>query len=561
MVDETRNIDLNFQSNADQVQGDVNNLNSAIDKTVASTDNQTSSTTKSTSAFKSNANAVLENGGAMGLLNDLTGGYAMMVKDAVEASALFLGAKKADTVATEAQAVATVEAAVATEGLTVAQKSFNLVAQANPYILLATLLVAAAGATVYFVNKQEESSRQLDKTRNAVNKAAQATKDLGENITESASQATVSNDIEILRAKSLGATTSEIRKLIKAQNDRAVSEAIINNTDAYNNAVKASNAYTNALINGDEELIKSAKSTYEAAQKLSDDAAKAIPVARDNQTKAALQSQIEYNAEVKAINDKARDKAEADSKKAADDKKSKDEADLAALGEFQAIVARTELDQAVLLKQQQQQTLDEGIAADQAALDAKAKASDDYFYNQADAAIKNDKINKELDDLKKQRNEAALNQASSTFAAASELLGKQTAAGKAAAIAEATINTYKAATSAYSSLSGIPIVGPALGAVAAGVAIAAGIANVKKILAVKTPGGGGSAGAGISGGGATVAPGTAPNVSFVSSSENQIANTINRNQTNQAPIKAYVVSSDMTTQQQLDRNLVSKTSV
>jgi len=99
MADETRNIDLNFQSNAEQVQGEVNNLNSAIDKTVASTDQQTSSTTKSTTAFKSNANAVLENGGAMGLLNDLTGGYAMMVKDAVEASSLFTNAKKVDTVA------------------------------------------------------------------------------------------------------------------------------------------------------------------------------------------------------------------------------------------------------------------------------------------------------------------------------------------------------------------------------------------------------------------------------------------------------------------------------
>jgi len=166
-------------------------------------------------------------------------------------------------------------------------------------------------------------------------------------------------------------------------------------------------------------------------------------------------------------------------------------------------------------------------------------------------------------DEKKKINEDALSQGADTFNQLSELLGKQTAAGKAAAIAEATINTYKAATSAYSSLSGIPIVGPALGAVAAGVAVAAGIANVKKILAVKTPGGGGSAGAGagVSGGGATVAPGTAPNVSFVSSSENQIANTINRNQASQAPIKAYVVSSDMTTQQQLDRNLVNKTSI
>jgi len=67
------------------------------------------------------------------------------------------------------------------------------------------------------------------------------------------------------------------------------------------------------------------------------------------------------------------------------------------------------------------------------------------------------------------------------------ILGKESAAGKAVAVAQATIDTYKAAVSAYSSMSGIPVVGPALGAVAAAAAVAAGIANVKKITGTKTP--------------------------------------------------------------------------
>lgn len=53
--------------------------------------------------------------------------------------------------------------------------------------------------------------------------------------------------------------------------------------------------------------------------------------------------------------------------------------------------------------------------------------------------------------------------------------------GKAASIAGATIDTYKAATGAYASLAGIPIVGPALGAAAAAAAITAGLANVREI--------------------------------------------------------------------------------
>lgn len=43
------------------------------------------------------------------------------------------------------------------------------------------------------------------------------------------------------------------------------------------------------------------------------------------------------------------------------------------------------------------------------------------------------------------------------------------------------------ATAAFKSLAGIPVVGPALGAIAAAAAIVAGLKNVKAILAVKTP--------------------------------------------------------------------------
>jgi hypothetical protein len=73
----------------------------------------------------------------------------------------------------------------------------------------------------------------------------------------------------------------------------------------------------------------------------------------------------------------------------------------------------------------------------------------------------------------------------------SKIFGENTAIGKAAAIAETTINTYRSATAAYAALAGVPVVGPILGVAAAGAAVAAGIASVKKIIEVKVPGGGG----------------------------------------------------------------------
>ncbi len=60
---------------------------------------------------------------------------------------------------------------------------------------------------------------------------------------------------------------------------------------------------------------------------------------------------------------------------------------------------------------------------------------------------------------------------------------KQAAIGKKAAIAQTLIQTYQSATAAFSSLAGIPYVGPFLGAAAAAAAIAAGMANVQQIRA------------------------------------------------------------------------------
>lgn len=55
--------------------------------------------------------------------------------------------------------------------------------------------------------------------------------------------------------------------------------------------------------------------------------------------------------------------------------------------------------------------------------------------------------------------------------------------GKAAAIAQAVISTYQSANQAYAAMSGIPYIGPALGAAAAAAAIVAGLANVAQIRA------------------------------------------------------------------------------
>jgi hypothetical protein len=118
---------------------------------------------------------------------------------------------------------------------------------------------------------------------------------------------------------------------------------------------------------------------------------------------------------------------------------------------------------------------------------------------------------------------------------------------KAVSIAQATIDTYKAAQAAYASLAGVPVVGPALGAAAAAAAVSAGLLNVKNIASQKFEGGGSS--------GSTASAGTAS--AGATSAQLGGAGTnanLNTQQTNTADLIAqsnegtpvYVLESDIT---------------
>jgi hypothetical protein len=150
-----------------------------------------------------------------------------------------------------------------------------------------------------------------------------------------------------------------------------------------------------------------------------------------------------------------------------------------------------------------------------------------------------------------------------TIASISELFGKKSEKAakrafqvqKAANIASALISTYQSATSAYASqFTPIPTPdSPIRGGIAAGLAVAAGLANVAKIGQQKfeSPSAGGSTpvatgGLGGSGGGIM-----SPSFNVVGNSGiNQLA------QLQQTPMQAYVVSGNVTTAQSLDRNRI-----
>lgn len=175
---------------------------------------------------------------------------------------------------------------------------------------------------------------------------------------------------------------------------------------------------------------------------------------------------------------------------------------------------------------------------------------------------KSKKLEQENADFKKtlrgQDVDNALAAGSQVLGSIVSLVGEGSAVGKAAALAQVAIDTYGSATAAYKSVVGIPVVGPALAPVAAGVAIAAGLASAKKIIATKTPGdkGGGGGGAGIS---APVVPSFDPTAALDQAAaggggDNNITLDNQQGSTGNV-IRAYVVSDEMTSQQEKDKKI------
>ena len=126
---------------------------------------------------------------------------------------------------------------------------------------------------------------------------------------------------------------------------------------------------------------------------------------------------------------------------------------------------------------------------------------------------------------------------------------------KAANIASTLVETYLGAQKAYTSQI-IPLDPTSVirGALAAAAVVTAGLLNVKKITSTKFEGGGSTGGGGggtpsIGGGGGAPQSVITPNFNIVGNNgTNQLE------QLKQAPVQAYVVSGEMSTQQSLDRN-------
>jgi len=193
-------------------------------------------------------------------------------------------------------------------------------------------------------------------------------------------------------------------------------------------------------------------------------------------------------------------------------------------------------------KEQEEQRLQEKRDLYKEGTQAYADAQNELLAYQQDSANRQKQIEKDLAKAKEQEITNALGNIAN-------IVGQNSKFGKGIAVVSAIRDTYAGASKALAQ-------GGIFGAIQAAAIIATGLRNVKQITSTPDPAPPSFArGAGGGGGQAIATPSAPPAFNVVGASgANQLATAIAGQQ--EQPVKAFVVSGDVSTAQELDRNIV-----
>ena len=257
---------------------------------IATSHMSSSSTTKNTAATQANTVAVQDNGGAIAMLDMVTGGYASILKNAWESRTVFSSAQTAGTVVDTANTVST-EAntaaknkgilatikdtfvktgqTISTKWATVAQWNLNAAMAANPIGAVVAVIALLIG-TVYGLIKAFQLLTDNTDEQTAANvkmtKSLEDTKVAQEDATATAKMA-ADQEVALATAKGLSVEAIEDLKLKLAE--EAIARAIATeetNKEALAVAENTLKKLENA--DADEEVIEAAKENVKTAKDL-----------------------------------------------------------------------------------------------------------------------------------------------------------------------------------------------------------------------------------------------------------------------------------------------------
>lgn len=229
------------------------------------------------------------------------------------------------------------------------------------------------------------------------------------------------------------------------------------------------------------------------------------------------------------------------------------------------LYATTEEEKLELQRERAEQDLENLIGTETEKREAKLAL--DEYYDELELQLENKILKQQKEESAKTKEQetkdaealkdARIQYASETLGNLGALAEEGSALAKGVAVAQATMNTYQGITSALSAT--VPFPEPYAQALRIANSIAIGVMglkNVQKILQTK-PIEKQAPSIDRGGGGGAPAP---PSFNLVEgSADNQIANSLN-DQSKQ-PVKAFVVTSDVTSGQEMDRNIIENSSL
>lgn len=441
---------------------------------------------------------------------------------------------------------------------TAAQWLWNAAISANPIGAIVASIAALLIGGYKLIKFFQDSSDANEKAANATKANTVALKQQSQNASQSTTKLKTYNDQQYALAQAAGASSEELRKLAIKHKDEEVAlnkkNAVLAQSTFLRErdtlaSLKNSGASDEVIAN-QEKLTQDTYKNFKKQNEILSTSYKERAALRNANVVgevADAKAAADKAAEVKkAAQEKADEKAKEDEKTAKEKAAEKAKQDLKDFNDFQIAINNAKSAQNIADMEEKEKKIND--------LFEIAGVVEELETQNTETTKANTEARKKLAEEEKKAKLDAAQATADTLGNLSKLLGEETDAGKAAAVASATISTFLSAQKAYESTVGIPIVGPILAPINAGLAIAGGLKSVQSILAVKTPLGGG----GGSVPNAPATPAAPPSFNVVGTSgQNQIAQSLG----NQAPVKAYVVSNDVTTAQSLDRNIVKTATI
>jgi len=454
-------------------------------------------------------------------------------------------------------------------------KALNAVLMSNPIGLIVTAFIALSAAAMYFATKA--NAEVID----AFNKSKAASETYRKQLEKTAQEQNKINDKilkdldrEAARRIAMGEDASKVQREINAEKIKTLEisleqdKAEVRILNSEKEKLKASQQQTKEklqqqILAAKQAIIDDKLGIFQALniKKIGDALTqiKEIDKETEKQLQATNAQLTLRNQEIEtsedAINDlkTAQISLNTESNKANDEAAKKRKEELAAIAEINA--GKLALETTFLQTKRAETITNNAIDLDllKTQADAENKVKEAKRKEDADKAkaAKKAQLDAELNMAKSAL--GTLGELADLFAGDSERSQKKAFnIKKIAAIAQATIDTYQGAASAFAQTPG----GVVIKSVAAGIATAAGLTRVAAIAKTKFKGGGGGASGG-GGGGAT------GSVSLPSESTPANFNIVGNSNTNQLmeglqnnPVKTYVVSGDVTSAQSLDRNQI-----